>query len=128
MIRKFYIGEATLSHSAETGSISHLIFSGVIISKAHTMGLPCRNRGRENVSCIGTNSCLRGDGCEGQTDQAGEKKRFGEWTAVIDWLVKCRDAVCCMDKNNVVTCVTAQRAFRSCRKPVTVKSQQAMAR
>lgn len=48
VIRKFYIGEETLSRSAETGSISRFIFSGVIISKAHTMGLPCRNEGREN--------------------------------------------------------------------------------
>lgn len=37
-----------------------------------------------------------------------KKRRFREWTAVIDWVVKCGDAVCCMDKNNVVTCVTAQ--------------------
>lgn len=108
VIRNSYIGEATLSHSAETGSISQFIFSGVIISKAHTMGLQCRSKGRENVSCIGTNSDLHGDGCKGQTNGAGEKKRFGEWTAVIDWAVKCRDPVCCMDKKNVVTCETAQ--------------------
>lgn len=28
------------------------------------MGLPCRNEARENVSCIGTNSYLHGDGRE----------------------------------------------------------------
>lgn len=78
VIRKSYIGEATLSHSVETGSISRLIFSGVIIWKAYTIGLPCRNEGRENVSCIGTNSYLHGDGCEGETNGAGKKKRFGD--------------------------------------------------
>lgn len=112
----------------EIGSISRLIFSGVIILGAHTMGLPCRNEGRENVSCIGTNSYLHGDGCKRQKNGAAEKKkRTGKWAVVIDCVFKCPGAVCRRDKNYVVTCVTAQWAFRSCRKPVTVRSQQAMA-
>lgn len=37
-----------------------------------------------------------------------KKVELGEWTAVIDQVVKCHAAVCCTDKNNVVTCATAQ--------------------
>lgn len=44
MIRKSYIGEATLCHFTETGPVGLPIFSGLIILTEHTMGLSYRTR------------------------------------------------------------------------------------
>lgn len=125
-IRKSYIGEAALSHFTKTGPVSLPIFSGVIILTEHTMGLPNRNMGRKNVSCIGTNSYLHGDRCKWQTNEGSTKKTKKNCSG--DHLgSKCCVGVYVWVKTASSPVQQHNELPIQHRKPVTVKSPQAMA-